>query len=146
MIWPLLFTLTSSHTPAFTHSVPATLYLLFLEYIELILAQDFFCYSFLLAYSSPRLWHGSAFTSSRSLLSYHSLREAVSFCFICLQSTYLYLALNHLLVHSRMCVRACVFSFLGFLSFFGYKLYESWNLFIAITPELVASYQREGCR
>lgn len=40
MTWPLLFSLTSCHTPLhLTHSVLATLNLLFLDYIELIFAR-----------------------------------------------------------------------------------------------------------
>lgn len=40
MTWPLLFSLTSCHAPLhFTHSVLATLNLLFLEYIELIFSR-----------------------------------------------------------------------------------------------------------
>lgn len=61
MIWPLLFSLTSSHTLLhFTHSVPATPNLMFLEYVELILAPSLFmCCALFLEGFSPRFWHGS---------------------------------------------------------------------------------------
>lgn len=52
MIRPQLFSLTSSHTPLHsTHSVLATLRLLFLEYVELILAAR------LCMYAVPSSWN-----------------------------------------------------------------------------------------
>lgn len=105
MTCPLLFSLTSSHTPLhFIHSVPATLNLLFLDYIEFILAPGLCMPWNVLCPDSGMALHPHFFQSSVQI----SLPWRGLHFLLCLHITYLYLTLNHLLVHAFMCTCMCV--------------------------------------
>lgn len=145
MIWPLLFSLTSSHTPLhFTHFVPATLNLMFLEYVELILAPRLCIWWALFPECfSPRFGMAHAPSLHPDLCSDITALESPSLPALPVLE-YLSLPGFESSVNPFICVCMCVFIFRFSFSPIQCKLHESWSLFLftAITLQLKISL---GC-